>query len=1397
MPPFIQHFNDAIIKTGHGGDGGQNGSSGGDVGSNNNNKWIQSITLVQQYHPSISEGPTNVIEKSEWISKIDFRPIQTQNYSKHTPQTGEWFLATPEFSTWLSNTHGVLWAKGIPGAGKTILMSITIHHLRKMPCPPEGKNAVVFAYIQDNDKYLPHDLLASLSRQLVEQCSSLPKDADDFIRSKRRSHKCMPPEDSLELFQMLSKSFNKVYVVLDALDEMSSDARGKVLKILLNLHVNLLITSRHIELNTRVSKRNFQTLTMDGRTGHDIETFIGQSIEDNSGLKSVFRGDKHLIKETCSRLREKAGGMFLAASLHVDALQGCMTRNAVRERIEALPSDLKGMWRDTLKRIEGKAELASVVKRAVIWLAYAQRSLVVEELENALGISTESMTFDPDDVTPVPLLIDECCGLLVIDDPGNVVRFAHRSALEFFRGNDSGLPAAPHSFVANSCIAYLSAAQFPESLWEDHIFQKWPLLGYAHHFWGFHAHSSQSEETGLPESVSKFVLRCSQYPLQRNRPWEFAEACDVAAYYGLLEPLQQVSATWIHSIPKFVELVHLASERGHRNILDYLLTGKDGTPNAVSIDPLAQLAVMPGPCLRNTRDLRFHFAQQCIQPQAQLDKALAYVLEMGQNSMTYQIFSCKRNDLKIGALSLEQLEKNYHEPVVQILISSKGDNLAVLKASMGGYFQIAQFLLSSSEIDLDSREVIGAIESDYNKIALEVLKKARDLSSVGASAVGMEEIMNRLISTHTSNIDSLTPGPLSITSDNGRIVLEVVHVLQNMGIDTRQCINPEVTHLLLSCRDFFCTSVGVAALITASQRRRSGKVVDLLISQIDLKAVGHQAIISAYLLGNGKLVSSLLSHPQIDLSKHGALMLQKACLDGHIHHVQSLLSRDDVNPNGVERLTINAHSWDEFCFCDNAIKISRTKELWDIHWEIGDKYGYVDDFFDDMSSGDEDSTGGSSSGDEDSMGGSSSSSSGDTDDTDDSLSAAESTVVVARSGTNLRTTSTALITACEKGNYSVVALLLRNQRIDVNLNINGYTALLAACKQGHTSVVDILLSSPGIKIGGACLILAIENGHKAIVESLLAFPNFDVNAEYGDRTALITACRYGRKSIVQKLLDHQGVKVNAKSDDFTALIAASRRGHQSIVELLLSRSDIDVNARSRNNSNTPLIAASEGGHEAIIRQLMKCDKFDIRKQGVARALVGPSKAGLLKIVQPLLRAAQDIDLNASRNGRIALVEASREGHVSIVQLLLSHCPNVDVNVQDIEGETALIAACRNNQEEVVRILLSQPGIKVDTKDKFGESAVTRAYKCKLFKDKALIRILTAESRPSVQAAVQKTILVTRKWLSSLSASRVWLLILFLMLSYYLHPALIGLASFCNGVFHHSIRWIFSIKKGGD
>jgi hypothetical protein len=105
-----------------------------------------------------------------WLTPIDYAPQQNDFIKRRQEGTGEWLLKSNKFQDWVNQIRQSLFCPGIPGAGKTMLTSITVEHLcTKFQNDTTVGIAYVYCNFRRQDEQKPHNLLSSLLKQLIQE----------------------------------------------------------------------------------------------------------------------------------------------------------------------------------------------------------------------------------------------------------------------------------------------------------------------------------------------------------------------------------------------------------------------------------------------------------------------------------------------------------------------------------------------------------------------------------------------------------------------------------------------------------------------------------------------------------------------------------------------------------------------------------------------------------------------------------------------------------------------------------------------------------------------------------------------------------------------------------------------------------------------------------------------------------------------------------------------------------------------------------------------------------------------------------------------------------------------------------------------------------------------------
>ncbi|KAJ7697630.1 ankyrin repeat-containing domain protein [Mycena rosella] len=332
-------------------------------------KW----TEEEGYH----RGATNtskLADIAKWVRGLarDQEGYSDDIFNIRQPGTGEWLLNHEKFNTWRSGTGKILWCRGIPGAGKTVLASIVVDFLRADIW--EGQNtgvAVIYLNHKETHAHSPSNLLAGVWRQLI-----LGKPIHSDVHRLYAKHREQHTRPSLE----------EIHAVLCSPPALSG----------LGLNVNLLLTARpRIGIDHVVATADIETLEIRA-TEDDVRQHIEAQVLKSSRLSKHIQNFPDLREEIEREIVQHSDGMFLLAKLHIDSLATKHTVKAVREALANMPTDLNSTYDEVLDRIDRQSEEdRNLARRTLSWISHAKRLLHISELREALAVEEGTSTLTP------------------------------------------------------------------------------------------------------------------------------------------------------------------------------------------------------------------------------------------------------------------------------------------------------------------------------------------------------------------------------------------------------------------------------------------------------------------------------------------------------------------------------------------------------------------------------------------------------------------------------------------------------------------------------------------------------------------------------------------------------------------------------------------------------------------------------------------------------------------------------------------------------------------------------------------------------------------------------------------------------------------------------------------
>jgi hypothetical protein len=351
-----------------------------------------------------------------------------------------WILESPAFQAWRDDLESrLLWIKGDPGKGKTMLLCGIIDELKNSTAS-NGLLSYFFCQATDPRINKATAVLQGLISLLVDQQPSLifhlRKKYDKAGKELFAGVNAWTALSGVFTDMLHDPDLKAAYLIVDALDECETG-----LTQLLELVVKSASTSPRVKWI--VSSRNWPSierqLTLSEGAGgvrislevnadvvsHAVDVYISHKV---SQLKSIMHDDT-LQDQVRHQMRQKANGTFLWVALVFKELQELDDAeyedgSDILKILEGVPSDLTDLYARMMLQIDRLKGNDPERCRAILsTLALAYRPLHLLELPILTGFK--------DNLTKKPILerlVIKCGSFLTIRD--DTVYFVHQSAKE-------------------------------------------------------------------------------------------------------------------------------------------------------------------------------------------------------------------------------------------------------------------------------------------------------------------------------------------------------------------------------------------------------------------------------------------------------------------------------------------------------------------------------------------------------------------------------------------------------------------------------------------------------------------------------------------------------------------------------------------------------------------------------------------------------------------------------------------------------------------------------------------------------------------------------------------------------------------------------------------------------
>ncbi|KAJ4291737.1 hypothetical protein N0V90_009632 [Kalmusia sp. IMI 367209] len=468
-----------------------------------------------------------------WLSNVPYKDHHHHAASERTVGTGTWLLHHNDYLCWQNSLSPmILWLHGIPGAGKTKLVTHVIDDLKRMPF--DDGLAYFYCNRAEDNRRSADEILRSLVKQLAvsvtkdEVHESIARLFDDKKSSGFASAK-MTYEEAESLLLELIQAFPRVHIVLDALDECFEQDRSRLIDVFNRMIDALPQAQLKIFISSRRNDDIMRQLLKEANIGveatdneDDISRFVIDRIERDSRRRdrqSMQPIPDDLKYEIASVFGQKSGGMFQWAALHIIQLLDLERESDIRSTLGKFPEGLKEAYDAILKSIQSqRGSKADIGRRALQWIISTAELIQIHLLVEAVCQDPDNDGANAVDVNEVYVL-GACQNLVVVDTDG-FCRFSHLSVEEYLADNAPWSALESRQLISKVCLRSL--------IWIEPTHKVAPALRwYATHNWIRYLPKEYEEHTD--ERELDLLVHFFGFPNAQSSPyidWWYKENAD-------------------------------------------------------------------------------------------------------------------------------------------------------------------------------------------------------------------------------------------------------------------------------------------------------------------------------------------------------------------------------------------------------------------------------------------------------------------------------------------------------------------------------------------------------------------------------------------------------------------------------------------------------------------------------------------------------------------------------------------------------------------------------------------------------------------------------------------------------------------------------------------------------
>ncbi|KAH4922495.1 hypothetical protein HBI23_095700 [Parastagonospora nodorum] len=468
----------------------------------------------------------------QWLSAANYEADQETffNIRQQYPGTGHWLLSDNKFNSWFDPmfcSNHLLWLNGIPGAGKTVLASLVIDEAQNPKQRQQGIS-VVFFYCRYLDS--KRSTFLGLARGLLAQLLSQDDDLLSYLHDKASTSgqtTLSTTSVARDLLEISVRNSDKLYVVIDGLDECERDERRKIVAFFEDIHASLpqdeadSLRCLFLSQDDSIARKDFAKVSSlkitEAHTRKDIQSY---SLARSKDIQAKFSLTADRQYDVYQMIVNKAEGMFLFARLMTAYLYDQTSVADLDEQLSPAtfpqgPLKLEEAYSRIIQRLSAGAPTHVQTLKLLRWMVCAKRPMYWREIQCAVSVDLDDQVVDWDR-RKFSVDSKELGGSLVETSADGTIILVHHTAKRYLVDEKVVDINVGELELANLSISYLSFACFERNI-DGKDLEVFISLGcyaffdYAYAYWSNHLDACarlgnlQDDLEDIRETVEAFI----------------------------------------------------------------------------------------------------------------------------------------------------------------------------------------------------------------------------------------------------------------------------------------------------------------------------------------------------------------------------------------------------------------------------------------------------------------------------------------------------------------------------------------------------------------------------------------------------------------------------------------------------------------------------------------------------------------------------------------------------------------------------------------------------------------------------------------------------------------------------------------------------------------------------